>query len=198
MNKLTRSLPLISAVIITMVTSLLIALGTSSVSFADSEKVGRKATYADEVRSKTPFASKIGCADPRLVVGNPLNRDIYAIGVHSWEIRVTAQDCDGYDIVSKYVIRLDKENGRCSNGGAYLVNNYDFNPNSLGYWNPGTTTLDCTSGQVVYTVTYGANLRINSNDPENERCLGAKVQVDKGPLLTDFNGVVPSVCFNGI
>lgn len=203
MTYLTRrrraALPLILGSVIALIAACLVGL-TSVPALADSERVGPRATYVQEDFGSKLAQRKVGCNDPRLVVGNNLQKDIGNLlgGVHVWQIRAQAQDCDGYDIVSQYTIRLQKENGRCSNGALTHVNNYDFNPNSLAYWNPGTRTIDCNSGQEIYTATFAGDLRINSNDPENERCIGAKVQVDIGPVKDDYNGTVPSICFNGL
>lgn len=153
----------------------------------------------------TQSASAAGCGDTYTKIGSNLQHDVGNLlgGVHTWRMEVTAQDCDGYDRVAGIVIRMQKENGRCSNNTPLLhVNNYDFNPNVLASWNPGTRTIDCNGGQTVYNIGWaypgGTWLVIGSGMTEAERCIGAKVQVDIGPVKDDYNGTVPSVCFNGL
>jgi hypothetical protein len=187
-----RLLPLITAVVIALVSTFLIVTPLQPAS-AETEKVGVRATRAVEV------ANRLGCSDPHVTVGNYLRKDIYTVGLHEWSIRATSQDCDGFDRITTYTVRMEKlESGACGNGGFYRINNYDFNPNALGYYNPGTLTLDCESGKLVYRMVVNADIRVNSNDPENQRCIGAAVQVDTGPLHDDYNGTVPSICWNGL
>lgn len=150
----------------------------------------------------TTPASAAGCGDTYTKSSNLLLHDNGNLlgGVHAWRMDVRAQDCDGYDRVAGVIVHMEKENGRCSNGALTHINNYDFNPNVLGNWNPGTRTIDCNSGQQIYNIGFVAPdwIIIRSTMPENERCVGAKVQIDMGPVKSDYNGTTPSVCFNGL
>jgi hypothetical protein len=129
-------------------------------------------------------------------------------GWHTYTIRLTKSDCDGADRISNIAIQLVKDNYQCGTTVAH-VNNYDFNPNLLGDWDPGTVTRTCQPGwepypegprYTVYKVYFTPPnpIYVYSWQPENVRCIGATIQIDKGPGLHDTNESIPSVCFNGL
>lgn len=146
-------------------------------------------------------SSAAGCSAPFTKVGGAVSKDMGNLlgGTHVWRTEARTQDCAGYDLVDYYSARLMKESGRCSNGYIRHINNYDFNPNSLGGYNGRTRTVDCYTGRTVYLVTYNprGSIRIDANDSESERCLGFTMQIDQGPAINDYNGRIPSVCWNG-
>lgn len=183
-----------------MLAAILTALGPQS---ATAAPVAPTAAAVDERPTPTLQSRsrerRAGCGDTYSKFGGTLAKDIGMGGVHSWRVEARAQDCDGYDRVAGIIVTLEKQNGRCSNGALSHINNYDFNPNVLGGWNAGTRTIDCKSGQEVYNIGFlpGEWIILRSSMTESNRCIGAKVQVDLGPVLSDYNGTTPSVCFNG-
>lgn len=202
MRTLRLAFPLIAGTIVAIFAAIILVLTVLPAHAEDADDTGE---FAAEVpwtpSSQFPVRPIGGCTEEILTVGNARTHDAGNVlgGIHVWTMRTWHQDCDGFDIIRRYTIRMEKESGRCGNEFNH-VNNYDFNPNSLAGYNPGTQTIDCNSGQAVYTATWMSTdgWRVNVNDSKDERCIGAKIQVDKGPVKDDFNNTVPSVCFNGI
>lgn len=189
--------PGIIAAVTFVVAGMLTTVGATA---ADAAPVASTQVAQKVVKVKPVY--RIGtCSDVKSKFGNNLVHDNGNLlgGIHVWRTELKYKECDGFDNIVGLIVKMTKENGRCSNGALTHVNNYDFNPNIIGGWNPGTFTKDCISGQEVYNIGFAApsGTNINTNDSKDNRCMGVKVQIDLGPVKSDYNGNVPSVCLDG-
>lgn len=188
------ALPLILGTIIALIATVMVGLISTPTQEADAA-----ATRPDTISKRDTYT----CSAWKKKSGNNLVHELGNLlgGVHIWKTEATYKDCDGFDLIAGIIVTLTKENGRCSASELNHINNYDFNPNVLGSWNAATRTIDCNSGQDIYNIGFvapGDGVRVNSNDSSSERCIGVAVQIDIGPVKNDYNGTVPSVCFDGI
>lgn len=198
------AMPLIIGTIIALIATVLVGLISTP---TPSSHASTAPTLSGVVQTvDKPLTRKqkrlIGtCSDVRSKFGNNLVHDNGNLlgGIHIWRTELKYKECDNFDNVIGIIVKMTKENGRCSNGALVHVNNYDFNPNALGGWNPGTFTKDCISGQEVYNIGFVApsGTNVNTNDSSAARCIGVSVQIDLGPLRDDYNGSVPTVCLDG-
>lgn len=87
--------------------------------------------------------------------------------------------------------------GYC-NGGT--LNGWKANPNSLGGWNPGEKTIDCSGTRNYYAFTWGgedglAATRVYEHHDSTERCINTTVTYNL-ELTADWSFDVGTECFN--
>lgn len=141
-----------------------------------------------------------GCTNTLYTWGDAIRPNIME-NFHTISLKVAHKDCDNFDIAENYEVRIKKEDSDCGNSVKH-VENYEVNPNSLAYDDRPNRLRECLDDErTIYTLLWQGPFRINSNDPKNERCIGAHFKADiRGSVLPalDVEETIPSVCFNGL